>query len=93
VHADVSAAGLDVTFERRLLGCIEHVTGGVQKHDRGVLSEVDVREVTCVLGGIDGEIVRYPELLDGCDAVGDGCVSETGRFGEHEHLESRRATL
>ncbi len=86
MDADVAAAAADVALERRLLGGVQHVAGGVEEHHRLVLGEVAGGEGGGVLGGGDGEAVGRAQVTDGLGADRDRVVPEAGRLGEDEHV-------
>jgi hypothetical protein len=86
VHSGVTAAGLDVVLERRLLLRVEHVAGGREEHDRVVLGELRGVELRRVLGRVDGEGVGGAERLDGGDPGRDRVVPEACGLREDQHL-------
>ena len=85
VHADISAARLDVALEVVLLRRIQDVTRRTQEDDRAVSRQVLMGEGAGILGRVDRESVLLPKLPECGDAVGDGVVAISCRFGEDEH--------
>lgn len=80
VDADVSSASLDVGFKRFFLGWVENGLGCAEEDDDLVLLEVVGGEASAVFGGLDREVVIFPEGLDAFDSGWDRVVSESGGF-------------
>src|SRR5688572_7312726 len=80
MNTHITAAGANVTFERRLLGRIEHVTGRGKKDDCGELHEICVVEIGRILAGDNFEIVLRSELANSSQTVCNGGVAEPSRF-------------
>src|SRR5437660_8469930 len=85
VHADESAARLDVALEVILLCRIHHVTGRIQEDHSAVSGQVLLGKGASILGRVDRESVLLSELPYCGDAVRNGAVAESRRFGEDEH--------
>src|SRR5699024_5009409 len=73
----------------RLLFGIEHVTGGREPDHHVVLRQVLCRERFGILGVINRETVRLPQILNRCDASFDRTVAEGGGLAEDECTEGR----
>ncbi len=89
VDADEAAARSDVRLERRLLGLVQNVAGGVEEDHRLVTAQVGGGEVVAVLRGRHRETVGGAEVADGLDPCRDRVVPESGRLGEHEDVVGR----
>ena len=85
MHADISAAGLDVPLEDILLRRIQHVARRTQEDHGAVARQVFLRKGARVLRRVDRESILLAELPDGGDAVGDGAVTKSCCLREHEH--------
>src|SRR3982750_1777505 len=81
---DVAAASLDEPLEIVLLCGIEHIAGGVEKHDSAISGEVLGAERGGVLGGVDGEPIFLSELSDCSEADSDRAVSVPSGIGGEE---------
>ena len=90
MHADVSAARLDVALEDILLRRIQHVPRRTQEDDGAVARQVFLREGAGVLRRVDRESILLAELPDGRDAIGDGAVTVSRGLGKNEHARLLR---
>jgi hypothetical protein len=86
VHAGIAAARADVGLERRLLGRVEHVPGGVEEDHGLVPGQARGGELAGVLGRGDGEVVGSAEIPDGLDAHRNRVVPEPGGLGEDQDV-------
>ena len=91
VDAEEAAAVLVVVLERGLLGVAQHVTGGVEEHDRAVALEVGLREDAGRAAGLGhAEAVPAAEVLECVDALAGRAVDLAARLGEGQHAVARR---
>ena len=90
MHADVSAARLDVALEDILLRRIQHVPRRTQEDDGAVARQVLLRKSAGVLSRVDRKPMLLSELAYGGDAVGSGVVTESGGLGKDEHVRLLR---
>ena len=88
VDAGVAAARADEALERRLLGVVEHVTGGREEDHRVVVAEDVVGEPGRVLGGVDLPVLVGAELAERGDARADRVVPEAGGLREHQGAQA-----
>ena len=84
MHADVSASRLDVALEDILLRWIQHVARRTQEDDGAVARQVLLGKGAGILRCVDRESILLAELPDCGDAVGNGAVAVSCRFGEDE---------
>src|SRR5438477_2616019 len=90
MHADVSAARLDVALEDILLRRIQHLPRRTQEDDGAVARQVLLRKSAGVLSRVDRKPMLLSELAYGGDAVGSGVVTESGGLGKDEHVRLLR---
>ena len=89
MDAEESATAGEVTLEGRTLGRFgQDVATGVHENECVVAVEV-AGESLGVIGGVDSESVRGPELFDCGDRIGNRQVDETDRTMEHEDPQPR----
>ena len=84
MHSHETTTCANVCLERRLLRLVQHVLGGTEEHDDGVVAEVVARERARVLGNVDAEAFGLPELTKQTLTALDGGVPKAKSPGEDE---------
>ena len=87
MHADPAAAAFDVGLQRRLLGGVEHIAGGVEEQHDVVAGQRGGGESGGVFGGRHRHAVARGELLQHGVRGGDGIVAKAGRLAESQHAQ------